>query len=45
MNRELIGLRRIKMADKQYYGGIAWFLMKQKTKEKETEKHKVDFEI
>lgn len=33
------------MTEKQYYGGIAWFLMKQKAKEKETEKIKVDFEI
>jgi|GEM_PF-6007592 hypothetical protein len=32
------------MTDKQYYGGIVWFLMKQKSKEKELEKSKVDFE-
>jgi hypothetical protein len=27
------------MADKRYYGGIAWFLMQQKEKRKEGEKH------
>jgi len=32
----------IKMANKQYYGGIAWFLMKQKTEKKDEEKHAAD---
>jgi len=27
------------MADRKYYGGVAWILMQQKNKRKEEEKH------